>query len=115
MAWVKMERGGLVIAGVLALAMGCVHADFESEYVDETEPGSAVAMEVINVQVEQIAWDWGMEGEGWRNKLPDQEPGVCECTGHACMEDWVDSNLGCDLCVAVECPGVGTEHVCVSC
>ena len=115
MAWVKSEWGGLAIAGVLALALGCVSADFESEDLEESTAASPVAMEAINLQYEQITWQSGIGGDSWLNKLPDQAPNVCECTGQACMEDWVDSNLGCDLCVAVRCPGVAPEHICVSC
>ena len=106
--------GKVALAGLLALGMGCVNADFDDEFEETTEI-APVALEAINVQFEQISWQSGIGGDDWLNKLPDQAPGVCECTGHACMEDWVDSNLGCDLCVAVRCPGVQTEHVCVSC
>jgi hypothetical protein len=115
MGRVKSGWIGVAVAGVLVLAMGCVNADFEGDVEEASTKHSTVQLEARSVQFEQISWQSGIGGDAWRNKLPDQSVNVCECSGLACQEEWVDSNFGCDICVTIQCASLAPEHVCVSC
>jgi hypothetical protein len=103
---------GWMVAASLLLGGGCTVEAIELED-DKPVPS---ALESLEASFEQISWQEGRFGaEDWRNKLPDPPMGPCECTGDSCAEEWVDSEFGCDVCVAIRCPGEAPEHVCVSC
>lgn len=47
----------------------------------------------------------------------EEEPGAgpCSCETAACLQEWADLNLGCDVCVSVVCDGEPGPHVCHAC
>jgi hypothetical protein len=47
--------------------------------------------------------------------LPQQLDDPCMCTGEACLRDWVDSHIGCDVCAVFVCEGTMGPHACNSC
>lgn len=103
---------GWIVVVSLVLGGGCAVDPIELRD-DEPVPS---ALETMEASFEHISWQHGqLDADGWRNKLPDEPLGPCECTGEDCAEAWVDNEFGCDVCVAIRCPGEAPEHVCVSC
>lgn len=39
----------------------------------------------------------------------------CDCATDACLDSWVDRNLGCDVCVVLYCDEHPAGHVCSDC
>lgn len=39
----------------------------------------------------------------------------CDCAGESCRRDWVDANLGCNVCAVFVCDGDNTPHACNAC
>lgn len=47
--------------------------------------------------------------------LPQQLDDPCLCTGADCLRDWVDANVGCDVCAVFVCGGDVNPHACNAC
>ena len=110
MGWFNRGWGIVVVAGTLSLAGACLDAE-----VGEELPPEPVLLEALDLNYEQISWDRDLGGDGWRNELPGQPGELCECNGDGCYANWIDTNVGCDVCVVVRCPSQEPQHVCVSC
>jgi hypothetical protein len=39
----------------------------------------------------------------------------CQCNSQACVDSWVDDNLGCNVCISLYCDGEPGGHVCAQC
>lgn len=50
----------------------------------------------------------------WPDHRPRSEYDPCACHTPACLQEWVDSNLGCDVCAVVVC-GDDISHICNLC
>ncbi len=55
----------------------------------------------------RMSFDWG-------SGLPGDN-GPCSCDGPACVQTWVDQNLGCDICAVFVCDGSPNVHACSHC
>lgn len=44
----------------------------------------------------------------------DGDTDACACADDTCRDTWVRENVGCDLCVALDCAD-GAHHTCVAC
>lgn len=115
MGRVKAGWLGMAMAGALVFALGCVNADYEGPAPDQPSEQLFMAAETLDLQFEQISWESGPGGGGWLNELPNPAATLCDCTDLSCRQEWVDDNLGCDLCVVVSCSGTGPQHTCVPC
>ena len=56
--------------------------------------------------------DLPQTGDDYNTSLPLEDP--CMCEGQQCLTDWIDSNVGCDVCVAFMC-GQNTIGACAVC
>lgn len=51
-------------------------------------------------------------GDNYTDTLALEDP--CLCQGQSCLRDWIDENIGCDVCVAFMC-GEATLGACAVC
>jgi hypothetical protein len=51
-------------------------------------------------------------GDNYTDTLALEDP--CLCQGQSCLQDWIDDNIGCDVCVAFMC-GETTLGACAVC
>jgi hypothetical protein len=49
------------------------------------------------------------------SNTPPAELDPCSCEGDKCLEDWVDQNVGCDVCVVFTCGDNYYPHSCHTC
>lgn len=49
----------------------------------------------------------------WPHPLLVEDP--CDCATEACIDTWVDHNLGCNVCVVLYCDGHPSGHACSDC
>ena len=107
---VRIQQLAIGWIGFVLISMtGCA-------YEGELGPSSTAQLQSIEA-FEQIDWqlEIGEMGE-WRSQLPGMSGPVnpCQCPGRECLDDWVEHNFGCNVCVSYSC-GEGVNHVCTPC
>jgi hypothetical protein len=66
---------------------------------------------------EKVRWEERsmIKANDWRSELPDEPNDPCACQSDQCVENWIDENLGCDICVAFSCSNLERDHYCIGC
>jgi len=58
--------------------------------------------------------DRDMDSIYWADGVDQPDVGPCACDGPTCVQNWVDANLGCNLCAVFVCEGPNV-HACNNC
>lgn len=101
-----------VAAVAIAVGAGCVMQDGTDDgvriEVDSTELRSDLAYVALSPKPSLM----GLGGAQPAGELPEDP---CDCGTPACLHDWLELNVGCDVCLTFVCAGEPSAHVCVAC
>jgi hypothetical protein len=109
-----MSKLGMWVAAVaLAVtgAAGCVaEGDDEGPRI---ELGTAeLSADLAHILVSPKPSMMGLGESAPAAQIPEDP---CDCTTPECLHDWVELNLGCDVCLTFVCDGEPTAHACAAC
>jgi hypothetical protein len=108
-----MSKAGRWVASIafVVAAAGCVDTGDEGPRLepDTAELSADLApYVVVSPKPSMMSHAAGLPSSG----LPDDP---CDCATPACLHEWVEHNVGCDVCLTFVCDGDQTAHVCASC
>lgn len=55
----------------------------------------------------------GANQMSWLGDINPDNP--CDCQTFGCIDNWAETNLGCDICVTLVCDGSPVSHACHHC
>jgi hypothetical protein len=114
----RMSRRLLLLTALL-LAPACLVGEEVSPGTAEVDISPGVDLEqgdmdefVVEGSRPPFVGDQRVDDQQWPHTSVTDP---CQCNSQACVDSWVDENLGCNVCISLYCDGQPSGHICSQC